>query len=456
MPAPTDLPPRLTSRALLPLSIGVVGLVTLSAFVDRAVATVLPTALGDLGSVSSFGAVAAAPLASYVAALAVSGLWADRLGPRPVVVTGLAAFVVAQVVTATAQGVPVLVGSRLLSGVAEALVDVGLTVLIADVLPDELLPRMYSLLSAAWVLPSVVGPVVAGALTEHAGWRWVFVVPVVAAVPPAVLLLTSGGLRAPHRAPAPTSGRSALTWSLVLAAALTAAGLSRGRWLVLLPAVALALVGLWRVLPPGTLRLRPGVPLVVAVRGLGGTAFSASTLWLPLVLTLVHGATPTGAGVPLTVVGVFWFAGSWVQGHVGGSRPRMLRAGLACLVVGLAGTGLLGFGSLPVWPGLVALAVAGVGVGITTATSSVLIISASAMDERGRAGASAQLVSAAGIGLATAVAGAALARTGFHGGALFVWLSAATTLLALTGLLAATRLRSVEVPVAPGGGSLPR
>ena len=56
----------------------------------------------------------------------------------------------------------------------EALIDVSLMVLVARVLPAALRPRMFSLVSAAWILPSVLGPVVTGVVTEQLGWRWVF------------------------------------------------------------------------------------------------------------------------------------------------------------------------------------------------------------------------------------------------------------------------------------------
>ena len=51
----------------------------------------------------------------------------------------------------------VVVG-RLLSGLAEGLLDVALMVLVARALPAVLRPRMFSLFAAMWILPSVLGP----------------------------------------------------------------------------------------------------------------------------------------------------------------------------------------------------------------------------------------------------------------------------------------------------------
>ena len=41
--------------------------------------------------------------------------------------------------------------------------------------PPEMYGRMLALMSSAWVLPSLVGPAVAGLVADHASWRWVFV-----------------------------------------------------------------------------------------------------------------------------------------------------------------------------------------------------------------------------------------------------------------------------------------
>src|SRR6202012_4240312 len=40
--------------------------------------------------------------------------------------------------------------------------------------PDRLRPKPFAAISTAWVVPSLVGPVVSGVLAQHASWRWVF------------------------------------------------------------------------------------------------------------------------------------------------------------------------------------------------------------------------------------------------------------------------------------------
>src|SRR5215470_8617857 len=184
----SDPRPRLFSGRHLPLVLGVIGLVTLGAFENRAVGTALPTMVREFDALGSFGLASAAPNASYLISLAIAGLWSDRRGPIPTLRTGAIAFALAQLLVGTATAMPTVIAGRLLSGLAEGLLDISLTVLVARALPAVLRPRMFALFAAMWILPSVLGPVLTGVVTENFGWRWVFLGAVVLLVPSWMLL----------------------------------------------------------------------------------------------------------------------------------------------------------------------------------------------------------------------------------------------------------------------------
>ena len=69
---------------------------TLGAFENRAVLTVLPTVAEQLGGLWLFWATSAAPMISFVLATAVAGTWADRRGPLEPMYAGLGLFFLAQ------------------------------------------------------------------------------------------------------------------------------------------------------------------------------------------------------------------------------------------------------------------------------------------------------------------------------------------------------------------------
>ncbi len=462
MVTPSAAAPRL--REHLPLAVGAVVLVTLAAFLDRAVGTALPAMLRDLGAVRAFGLVNAAPAATFLAALSLGGAWADRVGAVPVLRAGAATFAVSQALVGSAPSASVVVLGRLAGGVGEAWVDVSLLVLVAQRLPATLRPRMFAVFSAAWVLPSVLGPFVTGVVTERLGWRWVFL-GVLPLLPPAWLLLRTAlgraqplpGDPAPQRSGAGV-GRPRTRWAVAAGAAVFAlnlAGTELGRHplaatVVVLASAAGLVVALLRLLPAGTLAGARGIPAVVATRGAVFMAFSGVGAFLPLLLTLVHGFRPALAGTSLAVTGVAWALGSWLQGRdLGVSRPRVLRVGVGVLTVGLAGTLLLVVPGLSPWPGLLAWSLAGVGMGIASSTLSVLQLDLAPDAEQGRTNAAAQTCGVAGYSLALALGGSLVAlQAPDPGGLVFGVVIGAGVVSGALGWVLAARV-SVAAPGTP-------
>ena len=452
-PAPSATVTRPTLREHLALSVGTVAMVTLTAFADRAVGTALPSIVRDLDALASFGLANAGPAASFLVTLAFAGAWADRRGPLPVLRTGVVAFGLAQLLVGLAPTIAVVILGRLLSGIGEALVDVSLIVLVAKAIPPELRPRIFSLVSAAWVLPSVVGPLVTGVVTEQLGWRWVFL-GVLVLVPPTWLLLRP----ALGEVPAPSSESAASSpgavWAVLAGASVLALTLAGEQltshalvaWAVLAPSAALLVLAVTRLLPAGTLRGARGLPAVIAVRGLVSVAFGAVGAFLPLLLTLLHGFRPTQAGISLTVTGVMWAFGSWLQGRdLPWRRGTVLRAGLVAMTLGLAVATLLVLPDLAPWWGLVGWALAGIGMGISSSTLSVLMLDLSPDDQQGRNNSAAQTAAAAAMAVGLAFGGALVAMTAPSPGPMvFAVLLAGGTAAAALGVLLSGRVTSAD------------
>jgi MFS family permease len=66
-------------------------------------------------------------------------------------------------------------------------------VLVAAAYPESLQPKVFGLISASWVLPSLIGPPIAGLLATQIGWR----APFLAVLPllPAPLWVLASRLR---------------------------------------------------------------------------------------------------------------------------------------------------------------------------------------------------------------------------------------------------------------------
>ncbi|MGG5257718.1 MFS transporter [Phycicoccus avicenniae] len=465
---PDDRPERLLDRRHLPVVVGVVALVTLAAFENRAVQTVLPVVVRELDGWALFGASTGAGLVMFTLGMAFSGRWTDRLGPRPVLLGGLALFAGAQLVSALAPTMLVFVTGRAVSGAAEALIDTTLMVVVARALPESLRAKVFASFAAAWILPSLLGPGFAGAIESLAGWRWVFAGPLLVVLPAVLLLRAALRETGAAGASADPGARARIAASVVLAAGLAvttftapllesadtrAVGLP-----LVLGGVVVVLLGAARALPRGTARLARGLPAVAGTGLLTAAAFTAVGGVLPLMLVTTHHVSTAVAGVSLTVTGLFWAFGSWLnstapaQERFGpGTRAR---AGGLLIAVGSLGPVLLALDLLPLAPGMVGWALAATGMGILSPTLSTQLLALAPTSGQGRASAAQSLAGATGVALQTAVVGGAVAWFGpGMDGPRFAVLMAAGGLVALLVALGGGRV--VPGRTARGEGARP-
>ncbi len=466
MTATPDSPPaRLLSARHLPFVVAAVALVTLGAYENRATITVLPVVARDLHGMALFGAASAVPSATFLVGAALAGALADRRGPRVPVALGIGGFVVAAFAVALAPSMPVLLLGRAVGGFGEAMLDVGLSVLIARALPTELRARMFSLFATAWIVPSLVGPGVAGAINDHLGWRAVFALGGLAALPVVPALVPALRRTADSQVvPDGPALRTTVLASLAAAVGVTAISLAgpelHGSTLHRLLAAGSVLAGLAvtlaaapTLLPSGTLRARCGAASVVALRGLVAAAFGLLGAFLPLILQATRGMSPAASGVTLGVTGLCWAIGSnlasrnWSQVRL--SAAQRVRIGLGCIVIG--GIGVLAFvtgiGSYTLLLGF--WSVAGIGMGVTSNSLSTALLELAPAESLGLHQSAASTTGVVAQGLSAAGAGAAIALTaGGHDA--FVGIVAAGIAIALVALVLTPRMdRDCATPESP-------
>ena len=471
-PLPLPLAPepeRLFSAKHLPVAIGIIALVTLGAFENRATISIMPTAARALDGLAWFGPANAASMATFMVAVVIAGRWVDRAGARAVLLAGLATFLVAQLVTASAPSMAVFLVGRGLSGIAEGLIDVSTLVFAARALPEHLRAKVFATFAAAWILPSLLGPGAAGAAEALVGWRLVFLLPIALLVP-ALLLLLPGLRRASVRhsdSPATTRADALHEKPLLPALGLATAvallsvggplafdgGDHRLAGFVALVVGAAALVTTIRAaLPAGTLTAAPGIPAVVALRTLLVIAFGGIGGYLPLMLDVTHDVGPALAGISLSVTGVFWAAGSAIHSLDAVQRrfdaAARVRLGLTLIALGGIGPVLLALSIVDLIPGLVGWALAATGMGLSSPSLATEIFALAPEHEQGEATAASQIGASLGSALTTAGGGALIAarHDTLDGGvfALLMGISLGAAVIALT-LTQRMRPRAVHV-----------
>lgn len=398
-----------------PLTVGLVLAVTVVAFEALAVATVLPIVSRELGDLRLYGWVFSAFLLASLLGIAVAGTIADRGHLQGPMLAGLALFAGGLIVGGTAPDMPVLVAGRALQGLGAGVVPAVGYVAISRAYPDRARPRMFAVLSTAWVVPGLVGPAAAAVVATQVGWRWVFL-----GLLPLVGVAGILAVLALRHVPPPDRARHAHVPYLPVVGVIAGAAVALGSATDgnppvvaagILCGMTLLAVSLRRLTPAGTLRAARGLPATVLTRGVMTFAFYAAEAYVPYALTTVRHAAPTLAALALVASTLTWTAGSWTQArYVRRVGPRRLvRVGASVTVLGLAAMGVALLPAVPPAVGVLAWGIAGGGMGLAYAPLSVTALDRAAPGETGRATSALQLCDVLGQALGTGGAGALMA-----------------------------------------------
>ena len=428
---------------------------TLFAFEGMAVATVMPIVAIEFDGLGLYAWAFSSYVACSLVGMVVSGTWSDRDGPRRAMWVGLWVFAGGAVVAGVAWSMPVLIVARGIQGFGGGALIVATYVLIARAFPENLRPKAFSLLAASWVVPAIVGPLIAGWLTESLSWRIAFWLVPFVLILPALLLRTS--LRE-HDGGTGERGRS----GRIIPALVTACGLTIAMAAFVRPAglplwvdalgLGLGLVmlayGAQRLLPAGSLRLRRGLPMTVLMRGILAGAFFGAEAFIPLALIEQRGYTVTLAGLVLSVSALGWWVGSYSQSRISEDTDRSttVRAGAVIIAVGLASLPLCLVPSIPAFVCAVSYFVASIGMGLCFPSIAVQTLRLSPESEQGANSAALQICDAILSSLALGVLGAIYAAAVASGGATTTtydalwWLGAG---LAIIGAVLASRMKVV-------------
>jgi MFS family permease len=430
------------------LTVGLVLAVTFVAFEALAVATILPLVGRHLGDLRLYGWVFSAFLLASLVGIVVAGTLADRVPLGRPMLGGLALFALGLLIGGTAPDMAVLVAGRAVQGLGAGVVPAVAYVAISRCYPDQSRPRMFAVLSTAWVVPGLAGPGIAALVAAAAGWRWVFLglIPLVIATGALVVL-------ALRNVPPPASPGTAAVPYLAVLGVVAGAGAALAALNSGLVAVAagggvagavLLGVSLRRLTPPRNLTARPGLTATIFSRGLLTCSFFAGDAYVPYTLVTVRHAPTALAALALTGATLTWTAGSWVQARcIARYGPRRLvRLGEAVVAAGLAVMCLVLLPSVPPAVAIAAWALAGGGIGTAYAPLSVTTLDRAAAGEEGRATSALQLCDVLGQALGTGVAGAivAAATAGIGHGAGAALAFAFAFAVALAGVIAGARL----------------
>jgi MFS family permease len=404
------------SPGLLWTTIGANALVVLAAFEALAVATIMPTVAKDLHGQQFYSVAFAATLAASVIGMVVGGGWVDRTGPVKPLLASALVFVAGLLLSGTASEMSVFVAGRFLQGLGTGALNVVIYVIVARVYPSELHPRIFAAFSAAWVVPSMIGPAVAGFVLQVSSWHWVFVgvaaLVVVATLTMIPALRSLRGSRPDRAGDVPPRIAPRLGLAVIVAISVVAIGVvgdlpSPWGWLAAATAVAVIVLAVRPLLPVGSLRLRRGLPATIVLRGAIAGSFFVTEVYLPYLLQRQYDLPPGVSGLALTAGAITWTIGSIVSSRDAATRPHAtaVRIGSVLLVAGLAIELVTAAAHLSPLVAVAGCLAAGAGMGYMFTRISTLVLAYSTPLNQGENSAALSISDSVGGATAIALAG---------------------------------------------------
>lgn len=302
------------------------------------------------------------------------GRVADLHGRKRVFALGIGLFTAASLACALAPTAGVLIGLRVVQGVASAMIFATAVAILSSVYPPQRRGQALGFTVAAVYLGLSMGPFLGGVLTEWLGWRAVFLA--TAPVGLAGLAATLAYLRAEW---APARGETFdLTGAIIYGVALVGLVLGAGKspqiealWLAGVGAAALVGFVLWQkrascpLLDMGLFTRYPVFALSNLAALLQYAAVFAVALLISQYLQNLRGLDARQAGLVLLAQPVTMMVTAPVAGRLSDRfGPRLLASGgLGVTTVVLLGLTRLGPG-MGLWAVAAMLAVLGVGMGL--------------------------------------------------------------------------------------------
>lgn len=437
---------------------GILFTIILAGIDTTVVSTIMPVAMEELGSPELYAWTFAAYILATAVSMPIWGPGSDRWGRKRTFLAGVGVFVAGSLACALAPTMGWFIAARALQGVGAGAVISLPFIVLGVVFPPEKRGRALGVVSSAWAVASVAGPLLGAVIVSTVSWRWAFLLNLpVGAV---AAFLVARGMR---ESVGDREGRFDLAGSLLAGLAGSAliwgftdmgegkAGLLQAA--LLAGGAALLAVFVWHearaprpILPLSLFRHR-GYSSAMGASFL--TFFSAFglTAYLPIVTSQVFPGDARALGFVIGGFTIGWSVFAFAAGrlvHRVGERPLGL-LGIALHAAGLLAL-LVAFGH-----GLVTAVaagfLAGAGMGVLSPGLTTTVQNSVEVRRMGSATTSQQFVRQLGAALGVAAFVLAASVAGFQGGLLLALVAS----LASVGFLLALPRTSLHGRPVPSG-----
>ena len=329
----------------------------LGALDQTIVSTSIRTVADDLDGLSIQAWVTTAYLITATITTPIYGKLGDLYGRKKLFMFAISVFILGSVLCAFATSMYELAAFRAFQGLGAG----GLFTLVLAIIGDIVSPRERAKYTgyfmATFATSSVLGPVIGGFFAGQdeilgvTGWRWVFLVNVPVGIVALVVVFRTLHLsHQPRQVRIDWWGATALVVALVPLLTVAEQGREWGwdsaRSITAYVVGGLGLVAFYlaeramgdaALIPLRLFRIRAAAVTILASIAIGAAMFGG-ILILPLYMQIVHGASPTMAGLLMLPMVLGMMSGAMVSGNIIArtGRTRVFpRVGSALLVIGL-------------------------------------------------------------------------------------------------------------------------
>ena len=138
------------------------------------VSTAMPQIVAQLGGLHLYSWVFSSFLLTQTAMTVVFGKLADVYGRKPMMLVGIAIFLIGSILAGFAGSMMTMVVFRLIQGVGAGAVQPVAITIVADLYPARERGKIQGYLASVWAISAVLGPIAGGFIIRDWSWPWIF------------------------------------------------------------------------------------------------------------------------------------------------------------------------------------------------------------------------------------------------------------------------------------------
>ncbi len=435
--------------------------VGLAQFMAPLMLTSVGVALPSLGAELGASAVQLGLIEQlYVISLAIGmltfGRWGDIIGQRRVFLPGLILFTLLTFSLGFTQSLTMIMFQRFFQGIGACMMLSGSLALVVKVFPPELRGRKIGVVSAFTYAGLSAGPVLGGYITQHFGWRYVFLMFVPLGVLATVICLMGMGNMEPNSKNDRMDWRGSVIYGVSVALIMLGASHAKSMpWGLMSIVLGLAGFVVFFKVQARTEHPLLHVNLLTKNRfftlsclaALGNYAATFGiTFMMSLYLQYIKGLSPSDAGTLLIVQPILQIVISTAAGWLSDRHDpsKMATIGMLMSLVGLLATAFTLGMDTPLWLLISELCLIGSGFGVFVVPNSSAIMGSVGQHQLGLA--SGMIAAMRTLGMAVSMTSITLIFSIFLGELVVNAETASTFLLSMrVGLIVSAVLSSLGI-----------